>query len=202
MIISCRIKTAVKKRQKEFIFEIPKEINTDLEQTFSFIFPILKRTAHEEFQKLPKGFGLRLQVRGEIKLAKYSFEQNRDIIVDQWFPSDSLIALTRRQILKTCRRLISQLLARYDSFVQTGSGWVLQKIKRLSFVLMRFKLFQAGNKRRCLPNVLRNSSSLINPPPGTNCFAFAIAMGITMKKKIFQETVHCTKKLFKLCQTS
>ena len=76
MIISCRIKTAVEKRQKEFIFEIPKEINTDLERTFSFLFPVLKRTASEEFQKMPKGFGMRLQLRGEIKLAKYSFEQN------------------------------------------------------------------------------------------------------------------------------
>ena len=185
----------MEKRQKEFIFEIPKEINTDLERTFSFLFPVLKRTASEEFQKMPKGFGMRLQLRGEIKLAKYSFEQNREIIVEQWFPSDSLIALTKRQILKICRRLISQLLARYDSFVQTGSGWVLQKIKRLSFVMMRFKLFQAGNKRQCLPNVLRNSSSLINPPKGTNCFAFAIAIAIASRKKNISRNCHLYEQI-------
>ena len=178
------LKTAIKNRQKEIIFSVPREIGSDIERTFSNFFPILSSLLRKEIVNRQKGYGIRTQLRFKIKLKKFSFEQDRDIIVEQWFPSDSLMLVTLQKISSVCKQMISQVLSRYDAFVQTGSGWNLCSVKSLSLSIMRFKLFTGGSKTSgSLPKKLQNCSSLIDPPGKTNCFAMAVAIGISQRKR-------------------
>lgn len=185
-MVSFKLQTAIKKRQKEFIFSTPKSSRTELERTLTYFFPILIAVIKEEFSVLSKGIALRTQLRFKIKLKKFSFEQNREIVVEQWFPSDSLMLVTKQKVSSACKQMISQVLSRYDAFVQTGSGWNLCYVSKLSLTLMRFRLFSGGAKNLSsspLPKKLKKCSSLIDPPSSSNCFAFAVAIGIAQKKR-------------------
>jgi len=181
-MVAFDLRTAIKKRQKDFVFTVPKDIGSELETTFTYFFPILTRMIKREISQL-KGHGVRTQLRLMIKLKKYSFEQNREIIVEQWFPSDSIMLVTKQKIHKVCKQMISKVLSRYDAFVQTGSGWSLCCVKKLSLTMMRFKFFSGGSRKALLPMKIRNCSSLVDPPGNTDCFATALAMAISGKKK-------------------
>ena len=178
-------KSAIKGSQLENIFSVPKSISTDIETCFSQFFPALQQVVRKQFSRVQKGKALRLQVRALIHLEKFSFEQDRLISVEQWFPSDSVMILDKSKIVTACQKVMSEILARYDSFVQKGSGWSLKGVKRISVVFMRFKLFQGGHERDILPPKLRSCSSIVSPPKdeNANCFAYCVAMGICGKKK-------------------
>ena len=180
------MQSAIRNRQKEIIFSVPHNTSKEIEKTFSFFFPVLKKVIKKEFNNLKKGFGIRTQLRFKIRLKKFSFEQDREIVVEQWFPSDSLMLVTKQRVGPVCKQMISQLLSRYDAFVQTGSGWNLSQVKRVSLTMMRFRLFMGGKKnvKHCnLPTKLKKCSSLIDPPGATNCFALAVAIGISGRKR-------------------
>ena len=143
-----KYKTAIRGRQLELIYDVPSQIAKDLENTFSTFFPVLKERIKQELMKQKKGYALRIQVRAKIKLEKFSFEQDRVIRVEQWFPSDSVMILDFPKIHSKSQKILSEILARYDSFVSKGSGWSLCGVQKLSLVFMRFKLFQGGCEKK------------------------------------------------------
>lgn len=178
-----KYKTAIRGRQLELIYDVPSKIAKDLENTFSTFFPVLKERIKQELMKQKKGYALRIQVRAKIKLEKFSFEQDRVIRVEQWFPSDSVMILDFPKIHSKSQKILSEILARYDSFVSKGSGWSLCGVQKLSLVFMRFKLFQGGCEKKLLPLKIRSCSSIISVVQSKQrCFAYAVAVGICMKK--------------------
>ena len=58
-------------------------------------------------------------------LEKFSFENNKLIKIDVWFPSNTYTVLDSVNIRKKMNKAIRDMYKRYDSFVQRGSGWVL-----------------------------------------------------------------------------
>ena len=93
--------SAIKRRQIEIIYQVPKNLGQDLEKTFSTFSVILNSKVKDEFKKLNKSTALRVQVRAQIKLDKFSFEQDRVILVEQWFPSDSAMIIDKTKIAST-----------------------------------------------------------------------------------------------------
>ena len=77
-MVSFKLQTAIKKRQKEFIFSTPKSSRTELERTLTYFFPILIAVIKEEFSVLSKGIALRTQLRFKIKLKKFLLLQSKN----------------------------------------------------------------------------------------------------------------------------
>lgn len=173
-------KTALRGCHEE-IYITPNPLwETDLEKCNSEVFPLIIKIIKDRFRQLPRGYGLRLQLRIFVKLEKYSFEQQRHIRVEQWFPSDSLRFLSPSHLIKKVQTLMSQCLARYDSFVQTGSGWVLQQVNVFSLAFMRFPLFSGGCKKTRLPAALTRSKVLLAVPQSDAnlCFVYAVVLAV------------------------
>ena len=58
-------------------------------------------------------------------LEKFSFENNKIMKIDVWFPSNTYTVLDSINIRKKINTAIRDIYKRYDSFVQRGSAWVL-----------------------------------------------------------------------------
>ena len=84
-------------------------------------------------------------------LEKFSFENNKLIKIEAWFPSNTYTVLDSIHIRKKINTAIRDIYKRYDSFVQRGSGWVLKKVSKFSVSIMKFKLFQGGCLSALLP---------------------------------------------------
>lgn len=170
----------------EEIFVTPDESDAfDLEKSIASTFPLLLKITKKKFSNLERHYGLRLQLRVFIKLRKFSFEQQRYIEVKQWFPSDSAKCFDLLHIKKRIQEMVSQCLARYDTFVHTGSGWILKRVEKFSLALMRFKLFSGGCNKSVLPAKLRKSKAIISVPQSDSnmCFVYAIAIALLRKSR-------------------
>ena len=77
--------------------------------------------------------------------------------IDVWFPSNTYTVLDSINIRKKINTAISDIYKRYDSFVQRGSGWVLNKVSKFSVSIMEFKLFQGGCLLYYPENYVRNA---------------------------------------------
>ena len=61
---------------------------------------------------------------------------------DVWFPSNTYTVLGSVNIRKKINAAIRDIYKRYDSFVQRGSGWVLEKVSKFSVSIMKFNCFK------------------------------------------------------------
>ena len=61
-------------------------------------------------------------------LEKFSFENNKQINIDVWFPSNTYSILELSGARKKIKMALHNIFQRYDSFVKRGSGWVLKKV--------------------------------------------------------------------------
>ena len=80
--------------------------------------------------------------------------------------------------------MLRDVEARFDSFVERGSGWVVKKVLQFCLTVNSFKLFKGGCKKgSLLPGRLRMMQSCIsiNSPPNSDsdcCFLNCLVAGI------------------------
>ena len=81
-------------------------------------------------KKQKRGYAFKFQIRLKAFLEKFSFENNKLMKIDVWFPSNTYTVLDSVNIRKKINTAIRDIYKRYDRFVQRGSGWVLKKVSQ------------------------------------------------------------------------
>ena len=68
----------------------------------------------DPIQKQDKG--LKFQLRCKILLEKYSYENERDIVVDVWFPAETRTVTTMHQISPQLEKSVGDMMSKFDAF--------------------------------------------------------------------------------------
>ena len=128
----------------------------DFDLSISNLFLTFVRLLQEIKKKQKRGYAFKFQICLKAFLEKFSFENNKLMKIDVWFPNNTYTVLDSINIRKKINTAIRDIYKRYDSFVQRGSGWVLKKVSKFSVSIMKFKLFQGGCLSTLLPRELHN----------------------------------------------
>ena len=136
-------------------------------------------------KKQKRGYAFKFQIRLKAFLEKFSFENNKSIKIDAWFPSNTYTVLDSIHIRKKINTAIRDIYKRYDSFVQRGSGWVLKKVFKFSVSIMKFKLFQGGCLSTLLPRELCKKCCCVSIKniPKNKCFFYCVAAALCENTK-------------------
>ena len=124
----------------------------DFDLSISNLFLMSVRLLQEIKKKQKRGYAFKFQIHLKAILEKISFENNKLMKIDVWFPSNTYTVLDSVNIRKKINTAIRDIYKRYDGFVQRGSGWVLKKVSKFSVSIMKFKLFQGGCLSTCYHN--------------------------------------------------
>ena len=139
-----RQKKALNGSHLEVFLALQCSTEHDFNLSISNLFLTFVRLLQEIKKKQKRGYAFKFQIRLKAFLGKFSFENNKLMKIDVWFPSNTYTVLDSINIRKKINTAIRDIYKRYDSFVQRGSGWVLKKVSKFSVSIMKFKLFQGG----------------------------------------------------------
>ena len=129
----------------------------DFDLSISNVFLTFVQLLQEIKKKQKRGYAFKFQICLKAFLEKFSFENNKLIKIEAWFPSNTYTVLDSIHIRKKINTTIRDIYKRYDSFVQRGSGWVLKKVSKFSVSIMKFKFFkEAVCPLYYLENYVRN----------------------------------------------
>ena len=103
----------------------------DFDLSISNLFLTFVRLLQEIKEKQKRGYAFKFQICLKAVLEKFSFENNKLMKIDVWFPSNTYIMLDSINIRKKIKTAIRDIYKRYDSFVQRGSEWVLKKVSQV-----------------------------------------------------------------------
>ena len=167
----------------------------DFDLSISNVFLTFVQLLQEIKKKQKRGYAFKFQIRLKAFLEKFSFENNKLIKIEAWFPSNTYTVLDSIHIRKKINTAIGDIYKRYDSFVQRGSGWVLKKVSKFSVSIMKFKLFQGGCLSALLPRELRKKRCCVSIKniPKNKCFFYCVAAALcenTKKNKYRKSKQH------------
>ena len=120
--------------------------------------------------------GMKFQLKANVFLENFAFEMNKMVQVDMWFPTGTYSVLSPGVLIDRLNSVLRDVEARFDSFVERGSGWVVKKVLQFCLTVNSFKLFKGGCKKGSfLPGRLRTMQSCItiDSPPNSDsdrCF--------------------------------
>lgn len=180
--MSVKYKAALNKKVKEFfIFPTIKEkYDTDI---------FLKNVKNKIIQKikfiLKKHIAIKFHITLDLNLEKFSFEDQDIHVINAFFSNESQLILTKNQINDKISNAISIIDAKYDNFLQRGSGWTLTDINRLILSIGTFKLFKVGCNTINLPPELQKTKGIIRMLTENDnlCFMYAVVLALTSKEK-------------------
>ena len=167
----------------------------DFDLSISNVFLTFVQLLQEIKKKQKRGYAFKFQIRLKAFLEKFSFENNKLIKIEAWFPSNTYTVLDSIHIRKKINTAIRDIYKRYDSFVQRGSGWVLNKVSKFSVSIMKFKLFQGGCLSALLPRELHKKHCCVSIKniPKNKCFFYCVAAALcenTKKNKYRKSNQH------------
>ena len=167
----------------------------DFDLSISNVFLTFVQLLQEIKKKQKRGYAFKFQIRLKAFLEKFSFENNKLIKIEAWFPSNTYTVLDSIHIRKKINTAIRDIYKRYDSFVQRGSGWVLKKVSKFSVSIMKFKLFQGGCLSALLPRELCKKCCCVSIKniPKNKCFFYCVAAALcenTKKNKYRKSNQH------------
>lgn len=194
-------KKALQNHVHEYVFDIQKAFSYDLDETISLVYQLFFNILISNFsQVINEGYAFKILCAFKLRLHKFSFELEHEIKEDFWFASsESHLILTKHEIESALIQCIADSLHSFDSFVQTGSGWVLKSVKQIKLRLIKFKVFRGGCFRQILPQKYRNSKSLVFSNSANNVDCFLRAIVLTLVSKYSQKRQNRTR-WSKLCQ--
>ena len=128
-----------------------KSASYDLDIAISSLFSAFVSLLKNTKRKQKKSHAIKFQIRMQAFLEKFSFENNKEINIDVWFPSNTYSILDLSSVRKRIKMALRDIFQCYDSFVERGSGWVLKKVLQFSINIMKYKLFQGGCLSMLLP---------------------------------------------------
>ena len=168
------------------VYVIPKRASRgDFDLSVKSVFPAFLKTVKDHRKKQSRRYALKFQIRMLCSLDKFSYELNREINVEVWFPSDTYNAVEIKNVKAKIIKACADVYKRFDSFVQRGSGWVLRRVIKFSINIMKYQLFQGGCLSKKLPVKLRSKRCFlsIHNTEKNKCFHYCIAAGIGAVRK-------------------
>ena len=123
----------------------------DIDIATSSLFPTLVSLLKNTKSKQKKPYAIKFQICMQAFLEKFSFENNKQININVWFPSNTYSILEFSGARKKIKTALHNIFQHYDSFVERGLGWVLKKVLQFSITIMKYKLFQGGCLSTLLP---------------------------------------------------
>lgn len=189
---------AVKGWHREMVVIPNSDVNKDLQKCVAAYFPQLSTALNRYRRSLPRHYGFKFNLRFYLLLKKFSFVSEEFIELDQWFSSESELVLVEEHIVEKLRKSIRKVLARFDAFVKSGSGWVLKQVLAISVAVYKFRLFRGGCMRSQLPAPLRKSKSIVCSAAAKDnkCFLRALWLGLQKKGRKNTERFNKTGKRF------
>ena len=108
---------------------LPPQCSTehDFDLGISNLFLTFVQLLQEIKKKQKRGYAFRVQIRLKAFLEKFSFENNKLIKIDVWFPSNTYTVLDSVNIRKKINTAVRDIYKRYDSFVQRDLVGSLKK---------------------------------------------------------------------------
>ena len=188
-----RQKKALNGSHLEVFLALQHNTEHDFDLSISNVFLTFVQLLQEIKKKQKRGYAFKFQIRLKAFLEKFSFENNKLIKIEAWFPSNTYTVLDSIHIRKKINTAIRDIYKRYDSFVQRGSGWVLKKVSKFSVSIMKFKLFQGGCLSALLPRELRKKRCCVSIKniPKNKCFFYCVAAALcenTTKKNKYRKS--------------
>ncbi len=191
---------------QEFYLKPPRSIRSDLEGCILKLFPELLKILRTKFKSLAPGFVLKYQLKLNLELEKYSFDEKMHTRIRQWFVSPADVILTSSEIEDRCAESMNKCIAHYDTFVHKGSGWTLRQVLQGNVYISIFRVFSGGCNMKELPKSLQKAKliSVIPSQKDNTCFLHAIAMALDIcnakgrKKKNPNRQTQSHKKLISL----
>ena len=154
-------KSALRGAQKEYFLVPDSTVRRDLPLSVTDVHPALISILQHSFRLVRfRGMGVKFQLRVKVLLEKYSFENNTQMLVDVWFPSNSCSA--PNEIRPRLGRAIGEMMSKFEAFVQQGYGWVVREVKVFSLTVNTFVLFSGGQFCSALPPILARTRACIS----------------------------------------
>ena len=110
---------------------------------------------------------MKFQLRCKVLLEKFSYENDRVITIDVWFPAETHTVTVLNQVSSVLNKSVQDMLGKFDAFVHQGSGWVAKEVRMFSLNVNEFTLFSGGGGCSSLP--LRNKRSHSCISIGNSC---------------------------------
>ena len=120
-----RQKKALNGSHLEVFLALQCSTQHDFDLSISNLFLTFVQLLQEIKKKQKRGYAFKFQIHLKAFLETVSFENNKLMKIDVWFPSNTYTVLDSVNIRKKINMVIRDIYKRYDSFVQRGSGWVL-----------------------------------------------------------------------------
>ncbi len=140
-------------------------------------------------------YSFKYQVAAHVQLKKVEYDERGEYTIryiDPHFTSDSFY-YDEDEGEKELDILARQITARFDSFIQNGSGWLVDEILEFSLKVFRIKHFQGGGgvKNTSLPKVILNKKACISiKNTRDKCFVYSCLAHIHPVKRHPEFTHH------------
>ena len=106
--------------------------------------------------------GVKFQLRCKVLLEKFSYENDRVIMIDVWFPAEMHTVTVLDQVSSVLNKSVQDMLGKFDAFVHQGLGWVVKEVKVFSLNINEFIHFSGGGGCSSLPLRIKRSHSCIS----------------------------------------
>ncbi len=178
-------KQALAGAHKEYFYTPDVDSKGDVDLAFGCYLPVAKNIIKREKKKIPRTHNLKIRLRMQVALEKWSFELNKSVKLSPWFPSEMFSLLREKSIGSVIKKAFATCLQTFDNFVQAGSGWQLVEVLSFNLVLSRYELFKGGCSLRALPQVLRKKKGLVilTNTDSNRCFLYAVISALLLEKK-------------------
>ena len=178
-------KSALNKSHEEFLILPDESVSHDIQMALTHLYEPMVKLLQKLKREQEPNYAFKFQLRVEIRMEKYSFENAKIVKIQSWFPGDTQVVLTVRAVRDKMANAVRSTLQRYDAFVQKGSGWTVDKVMRFSVSVSKYKLFLGGCARHKLPRALANLHAIlsVNAPDDGKCFLYAVAAAVANKKR-------------------
>ena len=170
-----------------FLPEADADYIWDLEKSLIYFWERLSGELTKVLRKVPPSHGVKFNVRVQANLDKEDPEDEKGIrTLSFWFNSTSKLLLTKSDIAKRVTEALQEIISAFDTFVQGGSGWILNQVLQMIVCIDRFPLFTGGcGGRSFLPPSLRATKSILCPLncSENDCFVSAVALALCYKRE-------------------
>ena len=195
--VNMRQKKALNGSHLEVFLSPQRSTEHDFDLSISNLFLTFVQLLQDIKKKQKRGYAFKFQMSKSI-FRKFSFENNKLIKIDVWFPSNTYTVLDSVNLRKKMNLANRDLYKRCDSFVHRGSGWVLKKVDKFSVSIMKYNFFQGGCISTLLPKELHNKPccvSIKNIPKTSASFIVWLLLCVKIKRISIGRTNNMTNLL-------
>ena len=144
-IMSLGKRSALQNSQKEYLLSPIGRVRNDLALSVQNVLPALQGILHCALKSIRKqAKGVKFQLRCKVLLEKFSFENDRVIMIDVWFPAETRTLTVLSQVSSVLNKSAQDMLSKFDAFVHQGSGWVVKEVKVFSLNVNEFHFSLEG----------------------------------------------------------